>query len=218
MKNALYNYLPLVPLYSKPPLEFTAVEAKNYFDWYMSHLEDRCNYLMQLIQNTKGYENSVIDFTFDSLIVIWKWFLEHARVMHCRQSFSLAGLLQNNVNKDIALEILQDNKTVFTTETEYLIRDIGMYVGKTFTQAYPEKIRWAYRRTAKRYLHVNEPLLQGFIQTRKSTDNSLLDKPFEPDFEPIWMVGVQAANIFDNTQQPEDLYNVCVKWSQWIPI
>lgn len=95
-----------------------------------------------------------------------------------------------------------------------MIRDIGMYVGMVFSKAYPKQIVWECQKTKD--VHANLPVLAGFEQ---KTDHSgaPLKKAFYPNFDPIWMTGAQAAKLFEDNAKPDDLYNICMLWSQWIP-
>jgi hypothetical protein len=43
-----------------------------------------------------------------------------------------------------------------------------------------------------------------------------LTPPFQIEFEPIHMVGVQATNLFDGTQKKKDLLNLYRKWKKYI--
>ena len=71
-------------------------------------------------------------------------------------------------------------------------------------------LRWDYHTDIKRDSFANMPQIFGFI-------NTSYIPPFEEQFEPIHYTEMQASNIFDNTQNEEDLYNLCLLWTQWIP-
>lgn len=74
-------------------------------------------------------------------------------------------------------------------------------------------MKWTVKRTPKSYVHVNEPVLIGFID-----DNEEYPEPFYPDLEPISFVRLRAMKVL-RCQQPheDDLYKECMKWVQWIP-
>lgn len=217
MEDVLKNYLPLIPIFEKPPIEFSAKEAKMYFDWYLGNLDQRCAYLREIVVQTSEVTMDALDFTLESLRPLWAWFLEHAQVV-CNDNTQLLKqvLGEGSLKPEFAKDILKTNDCILSTRTEYLVRDIGMYVGKTFVTQYPQKLSWTYKRKPKNYIHVNEPLLIGFVQTNDMKGNAL-SKPFFPDFEPIHMVGVQAVRVLDNRQTIDDLYRICRLWSRWIP-
>lgn len=94
--------------------------------------------------------------------------------------------------------------------TEFILKDIGMYVSSFFLKNYPG-LEWIFKRTPKNYVHVNQPLLYGF------KDNSIKNpKPFE--LEPINFVELRAVKLIRDVQpQEEDLYIACKEWAQWAP-
>ena len=49
MGDAFKRYIPLVPPFQKAPAEFSPAEAQAYFDWYLGHLDGRCEYLKELV-------------------------------------------------------------------------------------------------------------------------------------------------------------------------
>jgi hypothetical protein len=105
--------------------------------------------------------------------------------------------------------LVNESKEQFSLQTEYIIRDIGMYMGQVFVHNNP-RIHWGYYEKPKTDFFVNQPLLLGF-------EDSNFTPPFKCAFEPIHMVGVQAANIWENTQKNEDLLLLYQRWEQMIP-
>ena len=118
---------------------------------------------------------------------------------------------------EFARDIFKPWRRALSTKTEYLIRDIGMYVGKTLVAQYPQRLSWTYRSAPQSDIFVNTPLLTGFVQTEDMRGNAL-PQPFHPEFEPIHMTGVQAVKILCGRQANEDLYRICLLWSGWIPV
>jgi hypothetical protein len=72
------------------------------------------------------------------------------------------------------------------------------------------KIHWSYYEKPKTDFFVNIPLLLGF-------EDSNFTPPFPVEFEPIHMVGVQAAKIWGKTQKSEDLFHLYQQWTKMIP-
>ena len=184
----------------------------------MANLDARCEYLRHLIAEDAGISVDQLDYSIDSLLTVWSWFLSRARVIRKklpRPYESYGEISRETGGKPIKKVIKYDD--FFDVKTEMMIRDIGMYVGKMFILSFPGKIRWELVRKPKNYIHVNEPLLKGFVQTHRLADGERLDSPFYPDFEPIHMVHVQAAGVFDGKTNVDDLYNICRLWAGWIP-
>ncbi|MFQ9515911.1 MAG: hypothetical protein ACLRZ9_08780 [Eubacterium sp.] len=103
-----------------------------------------------------------------------------------------------------------DNKLEhFSIQTEYILRDIGMYIGEMFVTNYSQ-IYWTFYTEPKSDFFVNQPLLLGFV------DKSFIP-PYQMEFEPIHMVGVKAANLFDGTEKNTDLLNLYLQWEKFVP-
>ena len=92
-----------------------------------------------------------------------------------------------------------------TLETEYILRDIGMYLGETFRKNNPH-IDWAYYTQPRRDFFVNHPLLKGFV-------DRTFDQPFEACFEPIHMARIQACKMLDKTSSDGDLFALYQLWA-----
>ena len=212
------RYLPLIPPIHKAPICFTDAETEEYWNWYMENLDARCEYLRSLIAEDAGIGLEALDYSLDSLLPVWAWFLSRAKVIRKklpRPYERYVEISRETGGKPVKRVVKYDDS--FDVKTEMMICDIGMYVGKMFIQSYPGKIRWALVNKPRNYIHVNEPLLKGFVQTHRLADGEKLDSPFYPDFEPIHMVGVQAAGIFEGKANEDDLYRICRLWAGWIP-
>ena len=78
MGDACKRCIPLVPPFHKAPAEFSPAEARAYFDWYLSHLDGRCEYLKELVYQTSDLAEGTLDYTLESLRPLWAWFLPRA--------------------------------------------------------------------------------------------------------------------------------------------
>ena len=67
------NYDIVIPPISKPFEKFNLSETETYFKWYMDQLCNRIKYL-------QDYSNTVLNFSVDSLVDIWGWFLKVAEI------------------------------------------------------------------------------------------------------------------------------------------
>lgn len=212
--ECLANYNPLVFPLNKPPYEYTMREAKQYFNWYMEHLDERCEYLRQTVSSQLPINIESLDFSFQSLVPLWRWFLSVAEVTTWENP--ILDEIRNNSSlsddkRRFFLDVHSSNNRHLSTFTEYVIRDIGMYVGKVFTIAYPNHITWSFIHKPKNHIHVNQPGLIGFLLTKEDFLNHV---PAAPDylFEPIHMTQVQAQKLTRNASSEMDLYNICMIW------
>ena len=209
------EYLPLLPpCFDKPSAAFSEKERKAYWDWFMENLEGRCEYLRKLIAKDAGIALDSLDYSFESLLPVWKWFLARARILVRRNlpPYEYAArLCPGNGHK--GERVSNKFSMHFDVKTEMMIRDIGMYVGAVFTKAYPERIRWECQRM--RDVSANLPVLAGFEQ-RIDHSGAPLKRVYRSSFEPIGMTCVQAARLFHDEAGEHDLYNICTQWTQWI--
>ena len=82
-------------------------------------------------------------------------------------------------------------------------------MGKMFTLR-SDSISWTFITKPKNDVNVNMPLLQGFVMME-------YEPPFKAKFEPIGAVERYALNIFDKTAKETDLYDLFIKWTEYIP-
>lgn len=141
---------------------------------------------------------------------MWKWFLQVAEISITPKSLlkkiekSLSGQPQSYIN-----HMLEQSKEELSVFTEYVLRDIGMYLGKVFEGNYPQ-LKLTYKISPQSDVHVNQPIIIGFIDETHT-------KPFYPELEPIDLARTPAMNLFDNIQRENDLFEWSKKWEQWIP-
>ena len=185
-KRKKMTYDICIPPVNKPYALLNSKEAEAYFKWYMDKIPARIRYLSGKCSDDLGINRDRINLSPESLVIIWKWFLNVA-----------------------ATENTEVNGLQFDLQTEYIVRDIGMFLGEMFRFNY-ESIKWSYFESPKTDFFVNKPLLIGF------KDNSVFP-PFDAVFEPIHMVRVQASKILNNQQKDNDLLKLYNKWSRKIP-
>lgn len=209
-REKAFDYSFLVPPLKKPINTFTAAEAESFYVWFRKQIPGRINYLSTRCAEYLGLSQEKIDLSPNSLMLVWKWFLKIAEVERTPQQ-KLDHLMASYREYPYAFQeyLLNQQKEQFSLQTEYILRDIGMYIGEVFTKENPA-IRWGYYTRPKTDFFVNKPLLLGFVDSRSTP-------PFQTEFEPIHMVGVQASNIWDKTHTDYDLLNLYQKWLMFIP-
>ena len=193
------NYNILVPNIGKHIYELSEAEAADYFAWYVDVVPQRVAYLAEICAKEYGVSEEKLDCSPESLLIIWKWFRRRAKTESTK--------LPKETKQSSCLTHRRASQTrQLTLETEYVLRDIGMYLGETIRKNCPN-IYWSYYTTPKRDFFVNYPLLKGFI------DRSF-GSPQEVCFEPIHMARMQALKIIDRTSKDDDLFNLYNLWSQ----
>lgn len=59
----------------------TIEERRAYYDWFMENLAPRCEYLRGLVVEDAGVAIGSLDYSFESLLPLWKWFLSRAQIL-----------------------------------------------------------------------------------------------------------------------------------------
>lgn len=207
-KKLTYNIL--IPPITKPIEEFSHSEAKSFFEWYISQIPYRVRYLSACIARDLNIDVGQVNLTPDSLVVVWRWFLKIAQTERSPQ-----GRLDelNTFFADLPIAhrqyMVNEYAEQFSLQTEYILRDIGMYLGEVFIRNH-SSLCWSYYSAPKSDFYVNRPLLIGF-------EDSSFTPTFKMVFEPIHMAGIQAANIWDKSQKDTDLFCLYRKWSMFVP-
>lgn len=192
----------LIPPLGKSIYQLNEQEAADYFAWYQEKIPERVAYVSKVCATELGIPEERLDCSPESLMLLWKWFRRRAKTEPAVHADAETG-------KSKAPDELFANKRQLTLETEYIIRDIGMYLGETFRKNHP-CIFWTYYTKPTRDFFVNHPLLKGFV-------DRTCGKSFDACFEPIHMTHVQAARILNHTSKDTDLLRIYKIWAEKMP-
>lgn len=197
------NYNLLVPPLGLNFSKMTPKQARDNYDWFISKIPERMDYFRKKCTSDLNISINSLDYSFDSLVLVWKWFIKIAR-MEKTPKEELEKMREGAM-------IFGDsflNYTQFTVATEYILRDIGMYIGQTFVTVYPQ-LHWHLVTKPKNDIDINQPVIAGF---KVKIENSFYDATLNP----ISVATGQAANFYDNSQNENDVYNFCKKWQKYI--
>ena len=182
------EYDVLVPELSKDIYALTPQEAAVYFDWFQEKLPERVSYVSGVCAKELRIPADQLDCSPESLLPLWKWFRRKAKT-------------EPNPSENIKYNTRQ-----LTLETEYILRDIGMYLGETLRKNLPG-IYWTYYTEPHNDFFQNHPLLKGFVDKTTGT-------PCPVCFEPIHMARVQASKILTGKSKDEDLRKLYTIWAE----
>ena len=176
----------------------TPKEAQEYFEWFMSKIEERTAYL-------RNYTALKLDDSPGSLVGLWAWFLRNAEI-EVTPKEQLEALRKQLEESHIPMvdTVLKGHTKQFTLETECMIRDIGMYWGEIFVKSHPS-VYWSYYTKPKNDLFVNRPLLLGF-------PNEIFPQKKGMPFEPVHMAHVRACRLLDGEATKKDLLEIHNVW------
>lgn len=179
-----FTYEICIPPIKRPFREMSNEESQAYFDWYMEVMPQRIEYLARTAAAKLKCDVRTFDLSPESLIPLWRWFLT-------------VGEKEPSTSKSFII----GSGYRLSLQSEYIIRDIGMYLGKTFLVNDPS-LFWMI--TKKRNVFYNQPVIDGFYPTLKDP----------PLFEPIHMAHVQGAHFLFDRASEEDLLKVYDQWEK----
>lgn len=188
------TYEILIPPLDKPFCQLSKREAQTYFDWYLSKQGERITYL-------KSASKLNLDYSVESLIPLWRWFLRQAKVEITPkiQLEELEAKLRAE-NSPFINEVLEDHKKQLSLQTEYILQDIARYFGEVYIRYHPS-VYWGFYTRPKNEVSVNQPVLMGI-------PNAVYpDKPGTP--RPVLqMVRVCALRLLSGDESRYDLYHL----------
>jgi hypothetical protein len=193
-----FTYDILIPKLDKSIFALTEEEAEAYFQWFMERVPERVAYVSKVCASELGISEDRLDCSPESLVLLWRWFILRGKTETVPEPEDRQ--LKNTQKSAIARIERQ-----LTLETEYIIRDIGMYFGETLRKN-NSSLYWTYYTTPTTDFYQNHPLLMGFI-SRKG------ESVFKMPFEPIHMAHVQGVNLLDNSAKETDLLKVYNFWT-----
>ena len=182
----------------------TAKQAAGNFEWFLSVIPQRMEYLKNRCALDLRIPVEKLDFSAASLIPIWRWFLKTARI----EKTPKEELIKMEEGAKIFGESFI-NLEQFTVATQFIMKDIGMYIGQSYVLNYP-KLHWHYYTKPKNEINAKQPIIAGFYFKDQYTEGDAIVNPMN-------FVDGAAANIYDKTQKETDIYDFYMQWVQWIP-
>lgn len=199
------EYQILVPLMGLNFIKMTPAQAQENFDWFLSKIPERMEYLRQRCATDLKISESDLDFSPESLKLVWRWFIDIARIVPT-QPEELKRLEAGA--KIFGASFI--NKYQFSVASQFIMRDIGMYLGEVFVRNYPQ-LYWSYYTKPKNVQGVNEPLVFGFVVPTEGNIGGAFQ------FNPMVGPRIQGSRLLTGTQDEQDLLNVFWTWEKYIP-
>ncbi len=199
-KRKKTDYDILISPINKPINQLSAIEAQEYFDWFIGCIPQRIEYLQK-------YTNVNLCSSPESLVPLWDWFLEHARIEKTPK-IKLEEIKKQLSNEppEITKRIIEENSYQFSLETEYMMIDIAMYFGEVCVSN-NQTIFWGFHTDTKKDSFANRPLLMGFL------DNDFVP-PFHAEFDPVFTVRCIAFSMVEGVATKNDLIHMYEKWKR----
>ena len=180
---------------------FTKRQAKEYFAWYLSVLSERVEYLSQKCSKDLRVPLSSFDCSPESLILIWRWFIKKSKIEKTpREELEKMTFYARIFGESYI------NKEQYTVVSQFIMHDIGMYLGKTFIKNYPV-LKWDYHTKPKNGHDTNQPVIYGFLVSFK-------EETYDWYVNPIDIVEGCANNYFTGKRSETDLYDGYKFWAR----
>lgn len=182
----------------EPPFHFKSFEslskkeAMDYFRWFLGEIPNRIRILSEYFEETSGLPKELLDYTPESLNVIWNWFSPKIKIV---------PRTKEEIEEEKALVPPgSDIKTYKpSNETLAIAFDIGIYFAETFVRN-NKNIEWAVVTKPKSLFEVNRPVLKGFKY------NQLL--------EPRHILYILTLKEIDGKNGENPLYNLYKIWEK----
>ncbi|RXZ79766.1 hypothetical protein EBB07_21270 [Paenibacillaceae bacterium] len=133
-------------------------EADQYLNWFVSIQSERIERLAYYYEHTNGGKKHDLDFTQNSLINLWDWFVP--RIEHVKKTWEELNEEMQNAPEWLRDEITKDEFR-FNKETEAIIIDLGLYFGAVFCQSF-RQLKWDVIYKPRNFIDVNQPVIIGF--------------------------------------------------------
>ena len=199
------EYKPLSLPINKPFCELTHNETEALFQWFLSHISERIAYLSAFASETKFGLRLELDLSPTSLIPLWTWFLSVAEIERLeKKQQAECDEIAGSSTMTFSDYITNRSDKRLSLFSEYILIDIGIYLGQVFVMNHPG-IKWTYYEIPRTDFFVNRPVLSGFEDRRFSP-------PFKMYFEPIHMASIQASKLIKHNGAKDNLYNLYREW------
>lgn len=175
--------------------KLTPKQMDKFFHWYIEQIPQRVAYL-------ENYSGVRLDYSLESLVPIWHWFLEHAKIEETPKFSLWKELKKNIVPREIAREIQSESE--YSLQTKCIMIDITMYFGEVGVRNY-DSIYWGYD-TSKRTIY-NRPLIMGFVDRDYPPPNTV-------SFDPARMVRDCAERLIIGDANKNDLLDLYRLWER----
>lgn len=165
-----YQYMTYPLIREKGIQQLTKEEAKEYFRYYISQIPSRIEQLSRIYEELGGGKKEDLDHSKESLIPIWKWYMNNAEIVELtEEEFDK----KRAMNPEFTWEFLSDKK-VTPLWLSISVIDMAMYFAECFLKYYPQILKWDVFLGGKSYVYYNRPVLKGFFRNKIPMDPSRL--------------------------------------------
>jgi hypothetical protein len=171
-------------------------EAQTHFDWYVSEIPERIELIRKAYKETDDGEIEELDFTPESLVNVWAWFIPRIITVP-KSEEEIAEELRNS--PDWLKDTIMKNNKKLSTGTLSLGMDIAIYFGEIFIKNF-EGLTWGFVTKPKSLAYVNRPVILGF---RTGVE-----------LDPRDLVYNLTLDVVDGNKNKNELYDLFEIWKE----
>lgn len=172
--------------------EMTENEAKKHFEWFKSEIPKRLELLKRAIEETEPKLSFTLDFSKDSLVGLWDWYLKNAEVVEkTNEEYSNELSSANEMTKQFI------RKEKISSGWMAVALDISIYFAECLIKAHQE-LKWGIVTKPKSLAYVNKPVVIGFA------NNMALDATN--------IIFVQTRKILKGLRNEQALFKLFENW------
>lgn len=133
-------------------------QAADFFDWYVSSIDDRLRLLNSMILSDCG---KILDYSLDSLITIWDWY--ETKISYKNLTEAEYSLKKKDYPSWMQAYVSQQD---LSRESIVYGLDVAIYFAQVMINSTGEKIQWGYYTKPKSRAYCNQPVLLGFSHNK----------------------------------------------------
>lgn len=133
---------------------FSARDAREYFNWYIDCIPQRIDYLKNYVQR---FQDNPMDYSLESLYLLDDWFLTQIEYEYKTDEEIREYSIRNYFTESTDLLSLSE-KTQWTDHTYALMYDIARYYGEVMVRNI-NGMRWGVKTTSKNWVYRNRPVV-----------------------------------------------------------
>ncbi len=193
----------LVSPYGYDYYNMTVKQAADNFAWFLSVIPQRMNYFRTRCASDLNISLNNLDYSAESMIIIWKWFLSTAQMEKTPRE-----ILEKMKERASVFGNSYINEEQFTVASQFMMKDIGMYIGQSYILNYPQ-LHWSFYTKPRNEINAKQPVIEGFFFHDDNTQGAI-------SLNPLSLAEGAAQKIYSKTQSETDVYDYYIQWLKWI--
>lgn len=169
MEEKIVEYSLMTPPFKMKNFEeMSDKETREHYDWYISEIPIRLELLESAINSFKSFDRVKLDFSRESLLIVWDWYLENVQIVQKSEGTYQDELLNANpITRDFI------KREEIPKGWLSIAMDISIYFSECFVKN-QKQLNWGLVTKPKSLACVNKPVIVGFKNDMKLDATNLL--------------------------------------------